>query len=200
MKRGVFFDLGGVLLDFDLIPFLTEIARQTESDPVTVRNRLSDAHLFDRYERGELDDDSFFAGLRRITGYDGDGQLLRDLWTDIFTPIEKNIALMHALRDRYPIALISNTSPLHVSHIKKNFDLLTHIPVRVLSYEVGLTKPDPRIFDHALKQLGVQAEGSVFIDDLEVNLSGAEELGMHVIQYLPDVDLKQELLNLGFQL
>lgn len=200
MKRGVFFDLGRVLLDFDLIPFFAEIARQTESDLATVRSSLADARLFDRYERGEFDDDVFFSGLRRITDYAGDEQLLRRLWTDIFTPIEKNIALMHALRERYPIGLISNTSPLHISHIEQHYDLLAHIPVRVLSYEVGFMKPDRRIFEHALKQHGVHAEGSVFIDDMEVNLSGAKELGMHVIQYLPDVDLKQELMKLGFQL
>lgn len=200
MKRGVFFDLGRVLLDFDLIPFFAEIARQTESDLTAVRSAISDARLFDRYERGEFDDDSFFVGLQKITGYAGDEQQLRRLWTDIFTPIEKNIALMHALRERYPIGLISNTSPLHISHIEQRFDLLAHIPVRVLSYRVGLMKPDRRIFEHALKQLGVHAEGSVFIDDLEVNLSGAKELGMHVIHYLPEVDLEHELVKLGFPL
>jgi len=198
MKRGVFFDLGRVLLDFDLMPFFDAIARQTGSDVAAVRTSLSAARWFDRYERGEFDDDGFFIGLRRITGYAGDEQEIRRLWTEIFIPIEKNIALMHELRLRYPIGLISNTSPLHISHIERRFDLLAHIPVRVLSYEVGLMKPDRRIFEQAVEKLGVHAEGSVFIDDLEVNLSGAKELGMHVIHYLPDVDLKRELAALGF--
>jgi hypothetical protein len=93
---GVFFDHGKVLLDFDLTPFFTEIATQTQSDPVTVRTSLSD--LFDRYECGEFGDDAFFDELRRITGYSGDESLLRHLWTDIFTPVEKNITLMKALQ------------------------------------------------------------------------------------------------------
>lgn len=200
MKRGVIFDLGRVLLDFDLIPFFAEIARQTESDLASVRSAISDVRLMDRYELGEIDDDSFFIELQEITGYTGDEQQLRGLWTDIFTPIEKNIALMHALRERYPIGLISNTSPLHISHIDQHFDILAHIPVCVLSYQIGLMKPDRRIFEHALKLLSIHAEGSVFIDDLEVNLSGAKELGMHVIQYLPDVDLELELVKLGFSI
>lgn len=94
--RSVFFDPGKVLLDFDLTPFFTEIATQTQSDPVTVRTSLSD--LFDRYECGEFGDDAFFDELRRITGYSGDESLLGHLRTDIFTPVEKNITLMKALQ------------------------------------------------------------------------------------------------------
>lgn len=197
-RKGVFFDLGRVLLDFDMMPFFSEIAESTGRHISDVRKALVDERWLRRYECGEFDDDAFFDGIRRITSYSGEENRLRHLWTDIFRPIEKNISLVKRLTARYPVGLISNTSPLHISHIRKSYDVLDLIPVCILSYEVGVVKPDRRIFARALQQLQVDATGSVFIDDLEENLSGARDLGMDVIHYSEQVDLEAELARLGF--
>jgi epoxide hydrolase-like predicted phosphatase len=53
----------------------------------------------------------------------------------------------------------------------------------VFSSEVGVCKPDPRIFQSALAQLGVEASETVFIDDRERNINGAKALGIHAIHY-----------------
>lgn len=53
----------------------------------------------------------------------------------------------------------------------------------VLSSEVGLVKPDVRIYELSVKQLGVETEDCVFIDDLEKNVIGAREAGMQAIVY-----------------
>ena len=50
------------------------------------------------------------------------------------------------------------------------------------SHEIGLRKPDPRIFEHALAQLGgIPAGRSVFLDDFAGNVVAAERLGMRGI-------------------
>ena len=55
--------------------------------------------------------------------------------------------------------------------------------VIVFSSEVGVCKPDPKIFQCALEQLGVEASETLFIDDRERNVHGAKALGIHAIHY-----------------
>ena len=53
----------------------------------------------------------------------------------------------------------------------------------IISYEVGLIKPDPAIFDLALSRLGISAHDTVFIDDRIKNIHGARQHGIHAIHY-----------------
>jgi HAD superfamily hydrolase (TIGR01509 family) len=47
----------------------------------------------------------------------------------------------------------------------------------VISGEVGMRKPEPRIFHYTLERIGLQAEECVFVDDLAENISAAVALG-----------------------
>jgi glucose-1-phosphatase len=53
----------------------------------------------------------------------------------------------------------------------------------VYSHEVGIEKPDPRIFELALARLGVRPEESIFLDDLAVHVEAARALGMKAVLY-----------------
>ncbi|TMQ90608.1 HAD family phosphatase [Actinomadura soli] len=67
----------------------------------------------------------------------------------------------------------------------------------VISSEVGLRKPDERIFRHALALLGLDAADCVFIDDIAHNVRAAEDLGLHGIHHTgPDTTIA-ELRALG---
>ncbi|MDN3355591.1 HAD family phosphatase [Actinomadura sp. DC4] len=58
----------------------------------------------------------------------------------------------------------------------------------VISGEVGLRKPDPAIFRHALDLLGLPSEECAFIDDIEHNTNAAERLGIVGVHHT-DVDV-----------
>merc|ERR1712129_603852 len=46
---------------------------------------------------------------------------------------------------------------------------------------VGLRKPDPAMYKHALQVIGCQAEEAIFLDDIGKNLKSANQLGIHTI-------------------
>lgn len=79
-------------------------------------------------------------------------------------------------------------------HIYRGFE-----PV-ILSYEERITKPNPKIYELAIKKLGVKPNEIVFIDNLAGNLRPAQALGIHTIcarrtsQVIKDLEalLKQE--------
>jgi putative hydrolase of the HAD superfamily len=62
----------------------------------------------------------------------------------------------------------------------------------VISAEVGVAKPDPKIYHIALEQLQVQAKEAVFVDDVLENIEACEQVGMRGIHFKsPETTLKQ---------
>ncbi|HVM07416.1 MAG TPA: HAD-IA family hydrolase [Acidimicrobiales bacterium] len=62
----------------------------------------------------------------------------------------------------------------------------------VESSKVGVRKPDPRFYELACEQLGIEPREAVFLDDLGVNLKPAKALGMTTIKVVdPDVAIKE---------
>lgn len=74
------------------------------------------------------------------------------------------------------IGVISDTFP----SLKKSLEVMGiahYFQAFVCSSEVGVMKPDPRIFEAALAALGVRAEESIFVDDCAAEAEGARVLG-----------------------
>jgi putative hydrolase of the HAD superfamily len=86
----------------------------------------------------------------------------------------------HRLRSRCKLGIVGDAE----STARERAKAWVHeslFQVIVFSAEVGVCKPDPKIFQRALEQLGVDAAESLFIDDRERNVTGAKALGMHAI-------------------
>jgi len=97
------------------------------------------------------------------------------------------VDFIRSLRPAVKTGMITNAWP-NVRHYLKDewhvADAFDHI---VVSAEVGLIKPDPRIYQLALDGLGVAPGEAVFVDDMPENIAGAEALGMHGVRFLtPD--------------
>lgn len=108
-------------------------------------------------------------------------QLQRDFWAGEELDAEL-VPFIQNLRPRYKIGIISNAwSDARFFHNSK-FKLNTWTDIAVYSAEVKLVKPDPRIYQLALAQLGARADKSVFVDDLLVNVQAAQSLGMCGVQ------------------
>jgi len=89
---------------------------------------------------------------------------------------------LDGLRTRYRLALLTNGAP-DIQRAKiEGSGLAPYFAVIVVSGELGIGKPDPRIFAHTLGQLGVAASATVMIGDHLVNdIRGAQAAGMRAI-------------------
>jgi HAD superfamily hydrolase (TIGR01509 family) len=107
------------------------------------------------------------------------------------------INFLRSLRPKYRTGLLSNAwsdmrEYLVSQKIDDAFDQL------IISAEVGIMKPDARIYQLALEKLGVAPAEAVFVDDFAVNIEGARAVGMYAIQFTrPDqtVEELKKLLN-----
>ena len=95
-------------------------------------------------------------------------------YSDMFTPNPDVCPLPALLKPRYRLLLLSNTNELHARQFLRQFaDVLAPFDALVLSHEVGVRKPDPRIYEHCRRLAGRPAEECLFIDDLPSNVEAA---------------------------
>jgi putative hydrolase of the HAD superfamily len=106
-------------------------------------------------------------------------------FNDMFSEITNMSALVRKLHNdgNFNLFLLSNTSPLHFEHIKKEFDYVNLLHKFGLSYELKSLKPDSEIYEKAIEHLGINPQESLFIDDLKENCSSAEQFGIKTINY-----------------
>jgi FMN phosphatase YigB (HAD superfamily) len=61
-----------------------------------------------------------------------------------------------------------------------------------------LIKPDPAIYEHTLRGLGVTASEALFLDDREVNIRAAQALGIYAVRFESIEKLRRELSTASF--
>ena len=105
------------------------------------------------------------------------------------------INFLRSLRPKYRTGLLSNAwSDMRAYLIGQNIaDVFDTI---VISAEVGIMKPDARIYQLALEKLGVAPAEAVFVDDFIVNIEGARAVGMYAIQFTRPYQTLEELKKL----
>jgi 2-haloacid dehalogenase len=92
-----------------------------------------------------------------------------------------------------PLYGLSNTSVEKFSILRRNHPFLDGFTRILLSGEVGITKPDPRIFEIFLERTGMRKEELIFIDDSGVNIAAALFLGWKAVPFTSAEELAREL-------
>jgi putative hydrolase of the HAD superfamily len=103
------------------------------------------------------------------------------------------------LHDRYRTGLLSNAFSDLREWLKQQGEVDGVFDELVISAEVGIVKPDPRIYYLALDQLKVVPEEAIFIDDFNHNIEGAMAVGMHAIKFINPDQTRSELEELLYK-
>jgi putative hydrolase of the HAD superfamily len=114
-------------------------------------------------------------------------------------PILSN-KLFEKLSKSYRLGLLSNTDPIHVTHMESRYDFFSYFRVRIYSCAIGAAKPNPLIYREALRACRVRAEEAVYIDDISAYVEAARRLGMTGIQFQTSEQLVLALHDLGVQI
>jgi putative hydrolase of the HAD superfamily len=104
------------------------------------------------------------------------------MWSDAVELFDDSLPFMARTReDGRKVAIVSNCSRQTRSVVRAN-GLEDAADAVVLSFEVGVAKPDPGIFRVALERLGVAPEHAIFVDDVPEYLNGARAVGIRTVQ------------------
>jgi epoxide hydrolase-like predicted phosphatase len=182
--RAVVFDIGGVL---EINPNTGWQSRWEQRLGLTLEE--IDAQLIGRGMDGSLGtctEEEWQAGLREITGVDQaqSDDFMRDFWQWYLGELNVELTDFFAsLRPRYLTGILSNSfvgARRREEELYRFHEMTDDI---VYSHEVGLAKPDRRIYALTCQRLGVQAAEAIFLDDAEPNVIAAGEFGMHGILF-----------------
>jgi putative hydrolase of the HAD superfamily len=198
--QAVLLDFGGVLWDMRW-----DVARALEGryalPPGTLFETLYRIDAWREVERGRGDPEAWRAAAHAALVRRAGRALppLHHWWRQAQRPLEANVALVHRLRGRVRLAVVSNADRTLRSRLADGLGILHLFDTLVCSAEVGVAKPDPAIYTLAAVRLGVRPEACVFVDDHEANVCAARAVGMHAVLYRVDRgdDLERLLADAG---
>jgi HAD superfamily hydrolase (TIGR01509 family) len=95
------------------------------------------------------------------------------------------------------VGCLSNTNPVHWVDRASRWPMMASFEFRLLSFELGLLKPDRDIFEHVVTQIGVPAAGILFLDDNLLNVDAAIDVGLQAVRVRGVDEARQALVAAG---
>jgi putative hydrolase of the HAD superfamily len=191
--EAVLWDFGGVILSspFDAFAAYERDAGLPENFIRSLNAHNPDANAWARMERSEISPDEFatlFEAEAAAAGHRIDGRHVLSLLSGSVRP--EMVEALRRVRARYRVACITNNVKTgagpgmardaeRARHIGEIMELFEHV---VESSQLGLRKPDPRIYRHTCDLLGVVPQNCIYLDDLGINLKPARAMGMRTIK------------------
>lgn len=196
MIKNIVFDLGNVLISFRPSVFFDNI-----DYPETIKSRiLSDIFASREWlmlDNGDIstpeaiDSISMRSSLKRE-----EIAHIFNLRTEMMYPLDQNVRLLPELKKQgFSLYFLSNFPIDIFEEIKTGYFFFRYFDGGVISSEVKFSKPDRRIYEALLNNYSLTAEESLFIDDLEINVRAAENLGMKGLVTFGSEEISKELAS-----
>jgi putative hydrolase of the HAD superfamily len=155
------------------------------------------------YDRGDLSAEAYWSMLAKDAHTEiGPDQLKEICQLDLAMWSKVNSEMVgwaHRLASAgMKVGLLSNMHPAMVAHCRENFAWLNSFDFVTFSGEARMIKPDPAIYQHTLRGLGVTASEALFLDDREINVQAARALGIAAIRVQSMAQLRSDLQAAGF--
>jgi putative hydrolase of the HAD superfamily len=197
--RFLYFDLGKVLVNFDVDHMLRQIGAAARIPAEQARAALFGNGLMSQYESGRIATSDFYRAFCAQIGCRPDYTALASAASDIFTLNLPVLPLAAQLRQAgYPLGILSNTCELHWQHCADRFRIVAEgFAIHALSYRIQAAKPDAAIFRAAADLAGCRPEEIFFVDDFAENVGGARAVGFDAVQFTSAEALAHELRQRG---
>jgi epoxide hydrolase-like predicted phosphatase len=192
--RAILFDLGGVLLRTTDFEPRERLAARLQMNRFELEKFIFGGESGDQAQRGEISVQQHWENVRQQINYSPEefNALVNDFFA--YDEIDESlIDYIRELRKTYKTALLSNAWGDMRKIITEEWHIEDAFDVMIISAEVHITKPDPRIFRLALDRLGVKADQAILVDDMKRNVEGAQLVGWQAIQFQTPHQLRHDL-------
>ena len=191
MIKNIIFDFGNVLIP------ITESRSWKALEELGANGELKEqGDVFNQYDTGKISTKQFQQQLqpfffRKVFPND-----IGKAWNAMIDTVlpEESIELIKTLKSKYRVFLLSNTCELHIEAIKRDAgpfnykQFLRQFEKTYYSYELGLSKPDVKIFEKVLKDNELEADETFYIEDTKKHILAAESLGIKTWHFNPEED------------
>lgn len=200
MIRAVVFDLGQVIVPFEIQRGYDAIASVCPLPASEIPRRIRDDGLVRRFESGEISPDEFFRQFSRLLELDVSYEKFCDLWSSIFLPVTLiPESLVEGLRKRCPVLLLSNTNAIHFEMIRREYPILRHFDDYILSHEVRAMKPAEKMYDETIARARCAPGDIFYTDDIPAFVEAALGKGIDAVRFESLPQLERELQARGME-
>lgn len=201
MIRNLLFDLGGVIIDIERRRCVEAFEALGLENADSYFGLYAQTGIFMAIEDGSINTDEFHAALRAklpagVTDYQIDTAFQKFI---VGIPEHRLKALRDLRRKGYGIYLLSNTNPVMWRGViatefgKEGLRREDYFDGMVTSFEARAAKPDLKIFDYTVEQLGIKPEETLFFDDGKANVEAARHAGFNAVLVEPGTEFTDYL-------
>ncbi len=176
----------------------------SEVAPVWLRKHVSEEEFlkwkeqyFGPVDRGDMSEEEYFETLGKA--FSMSAKVVRDEWLALAVPRPEMIALSIRLKEKYKLAVLSDTPAPFFREIISEHQLENLFDKLLISSELHMTKADSKIFTLAAHELGVSPAETIFIDDNQGNVERARSIGIMGLVFTDYHNLEKDLTALGIR-
>ncbi len=184
--KNIIFDLGKVLLNLDFNATIEAFRNLGFNGNVLDHALVYKDPVFYELETGKITPTEFCNKVRKILNNPEITDLqIEDAWYAMIKDIPASrVEVLQKLAENYKVYLFSNTNQIHIERLHQKFrkDFGFEFPSLFVkdfySHEIHFGKPDVNSYLKVIELSGVKPEESLFVDDLEKNIEGAQKAGL----------------------
>ena len=201
MIQNIVFDIGGVLADFRIREFLMEKGLDAAMIKRVLKASVANPY-WGRFERGEVTEEETLRGFAMADPeIEAEIRLAYTDLTGMLVMRDYAIPLVQRLkRAGYGVYYLSNYSKKAYDECAESLAFMPYMDGGIVSFKVGLTKPDPEMFRCFLNAYALRPESCVFVDDTQENVLAAQRLGFSGVVFQSCEALIAELQKLGVEI
>ncbi len=195
------FDIGHVLVDFDFQVFLDTVFPASEQHQNPLSDR--DLEMHNAVETGHISDADWVDYLNETKELSWTTDDLISLWSEMFSIHKTGHRLFkEVMASGVKVYTLSNIAKHHMDAIEKNWSgFFEGAEGLFLSYQMGVRKPAPSIYQQALETLEAEGRQCFFIDDRPENIEAAQAAGIQAYQFIPEnYELIREAASAFFEM
>lgn len=199
--RAIISDIGRVIIGVDLSRAMHGLSSGISLTPKEIWSAIEKDPRYPDFQEGRMSARDWQLHIVRRLGGNLTYEQFTQAWNAALLPETlQPDSLWAGLSKKYRLSLLSNTDPIHVAHMESTFTFFQYFPIRIYSNVVGMSKPNPAIYQGALRATKVKATEAVYIDDLQENVAAAQSLGMIGIHLPVPTELPKALESAGVSL
>ncbi|MCX7606041.1 MAG: HAD family phosphatase [Bacteroidia bacterium] len=179
--RNILFDLGGVLYGIDYHRTTRALGISPEALPSLLQSPALAA-----YEKGLLETKDFLSYWQKEFPTLTVAELTAAWNAMLLGPLPQADEVLAKLASSFSLALLSNTNDLHLERVEPEIQpWKVYFAGIFFSNRIHLRKPDPDTYRYVLERLRWSASETLFVDDNELNIAGAQRAGLRTFHLSP---------------
>ena len=196
--RAIIFDIGRVLIRVDVHRAMAGLAPDLKLAPQELWSSIENDSRWADWQEGRMSPQDWHLHLSKRLGGSLTFEQFKQVWNSALAPEPIQAEpFLEKLSKNHRLALLSNTDSIHMSDAEARFPFFRLFPIRIYSFRVGSSKPNPLIYREALRACKARAEEAIYIDDIPAYADAAQRLGMTGLVFQSPGQLQSNLRGLG---